>query len=102
MQIVDILRAQEKTLAQLLLQFGQRAMTGIRFSPPSVPAPHAVEPPDPLRIFLPRFRGGYLFHPVSLPEATVVPEGLQSALRADSGPRQHENAVFRPDPNLFR
>lgn len=92
-EIVDILRAEEQTVGERLLEIGKGEMGGIGFGSRSNEAAHGVEVPDQTSIAVPGLRRGNIFEAVVAPEATDIAKRGDSTFRAHAGARQNENAV---------
>ena len=94
-EIVDILRAEEQTAGERLLEIGEGEMGGIGLGGRGNPAAHRVEVPNQTRIAVPGARRGDIFEAVVAPEATGIAKRGDSAFRAHPGARQDENVVRR-------
>ena len=92
-EIVDILRAEEQTAGERLLEIGKGEMGGIGFGSRSNAAAHRVEVPDQTRIAVPGLWRGNIFEAVVAPEATGIAKRGDSTFRAHAGARQNENVV---------
>jgi hypothetical protein len=66
-KIIHVLGTEIKPIAHLLLDVCQCTMARIGLSAERIPAAHGVEVPNQLRIFIPGFRRGHLFHAVAIP-----------------------------------
>ncbi len=93
-QVVDILRAQKKPLAQSALKFGQREVGCVRLDRQGSLSAHGVKVPNQLWIALPGFGRSNLFHAMAVPEPAGAAESRQAAFRADTGAGEHEYPVI--------
>jgi hypothetical protein len=83
-QIVHVLRAKEITVADLLFQFGQREMRGVRLRLIAVSAPFRVEGPHQPWIAFPRIRRAHIFNSIPRPQSVIRAKRRQPAFRADA------------------
>ena len=82
MQVIHVLRAQIKTVAQLLLDLCQGHVRGIRLGPERVAAAHGIEPPHQFGIRVPGLGRCNLIHPISVPQPPG-PRKVASPLSAE-------------------
>jgi hypothetical protein len=74
-EIVDILRAEIKAISQLLFDFRNGDMPGIRLRSEGIAAAHGVEAPDEFGIRAPGFRRCYVLDSIAVPEPTGASKG---------------------------
>ena len=94
-QIVNVLRAQEKAIGESPFELGQSKMSRVWFGFGSNTTAHRVELPYEPGIAMPRLRRSNFFYAVISPEPVASTESRNSALRADSRAGQNENALGR-------
>lgn len=88
MKIIDILRHDQQVAIPLGIQPRQCMMRCVRFLCLDCFTPHIVETQDQIGIALERLGRCDILHPVLLPEATAIAEGVDAALRADTSAGQ--------------
>ena len=101
-QVVHILRAQKKPVAELRLQLRQREMRRIRLRLQAIGAPLGVKLPYQRRILLKSFRRAHVLHPMPRPQPVRRAKRGQPALRADAGAGKDEDAVGGADLDLLQ
>jgi hypothetical protein len=94
-QVVDILRAQKKALAEFRLELKKCDVGGVGLCCSSLRAPLRVELSYEGGVGLQSFGSANLFNVVAGPQPIRRSEGRQAALGRDAGARQDENAVSR-------
>ena len=94
-EIIDVLRAEIKTVTQFAFNISQSQMCRIRFYSHGVAATHGIEAPHQFAIGMPSLGRGHLLDPVPIPQPTRTPEGSKPALRRDTGAGENEEAVLR-------
>src|SRR5271157_1611006 len=85
-QVIHILRAEKKAVAELLLQLRKRKMRRIRLGLSARLPPSSVELPNLPRTALPGLRRAHILNPISRPQPVRGAKGGQPALRADARP----------------
>src|ERR1700733_15680876 len=93
MQIVDILRTKEVSLAKLRFELGKRQMRRIGQRLFRSLAPRRVELPDQLGIALPSLRRADIFNAMPCPKPIRSTKCRQAALRADARACEHKYPV---------
>ena len=96
-QRVDVLRAEEEPVYQLLAETGQREVRGVGLDVGNPPAALGVETPDQQRVALEAFGRGHVLDAVLLPEAVRIAKGRHAALGADARAGEHEDPLPAPD-----
>jgi len=96
-EVVDVLRAEEEAVAEVGFELSEGVMRGIRHGGLSRGASGGVELPDKRGIAVKRFGSADVFDAVAGPESVGGTEGGQTALRADAGAREDEDAIGRGD-----
>ena len=94
-QVVDVLGAEIKTIAQPLFDLRQGQVCGIRLRSESIAAAHGIETPHQFRIGVPRLGRCDLVHSIAVPQPSGAPEGSKSALRGNTGASENEEPVMR-------
>ena len=92
-KIVHVLRAQEKTLVQSLLESSEGKMAGIWLSRGCHFAPHRIEIPDEAWIAPPGVRRSDFFDSIIAPQSADVAKSGNAAFSADAGTGENKNAV---------
>jgi hypothetical protein len=81
MQVINILGAEVKPVAQPVLDCGERQVCRIRLCCEGIAATHGIEPPNQFGIGMPGFRGCDLVDPVAVPQAPGPAESSKPTLR---------------------
>ncbi len=95
MQVVDVLRAEEKAVADFRLEIRQSAVRGIRFGFLSGGAAGRVKLPHGGGVALPGIGRAHVLDAAAGPQAVFSAKGRQTALGADARPGEHEDATCR-------
>ncbi len=69
-QVIDILRAQIKMLAQLIFELRQGQVGGIRLGRESIAAAHGIEAPHQFRIGVPGLGCCHLLDSIAVPQSS--------------------------------
>ena len=100
MQIVHILRAEKKAIAELRLKLRQRNVRRIRLRLRALLAPLRVELPHQRRIQLQRLGRAHILNAMPRPQSVRGAKRRQPALRADPRAGQHKHPIRGRDCNL--
>jgi hypothetical protein len=90
---VHVLRADEKTVLQRVLKFGDGKVCWVRLGRRSYSPPHGIELPHHPRIAVPSFGRCDLFESVTSPKTTHTTKSRNAAFGAHSGSSENEDAV---------
>ena len=88
-QIVDVLRNDTHRIVLFQLRQQFMAAIGARFH--QLPAQAVVKLVDEIRIALPSFRRGHLFHGMRLPKSATVTEGGKATLGTHAGSGEYHD-----------
>lgn len=92
-KVIDILRAEEKTIGEGALESGKGEMSGIWFCGCCGLAAHGIEMPDEMGIAVPGFGCGNIFDAVVVPETARIAKGGEAAFSADAGAGENEEVI---------
>src|SRR5204863_2350915 len=92
MQPVDVLRDEEETVLQALLDLGEGMMSRVRLDVLGLTTTQRIELPDKMRISFESLGRGDIFDPVLLPQAVRVPKCGKTALRRNARAGQNEKS----------
>ena len=91
-QVVNVLRHQQKLPGDALFKLAQRDMRGVRFRRRQRPPALVVKAPHQRRVARETFRRRHILHPVVLPQAVARAKSPQAGLRRNSRAGQDDNS----------
>ena|SRR5271166_2669487 len=101
MEIINVLRAEEKAVRKSLFESSEGKMAGIRFGGGCDFAAHGVEIPNELRIAPPRKRRGNFFDTIVAPESAGIAKGRNATFGADAGAGEDKNTIGGRDGEFW-
>ena len=95
MKAIHILGDQTEVFVQKSFQFHQGGMTCVGLRVNRLSVTDFIESPDQFGVSGKAFRGGYIFHPLILPQTTGIAKGAQARFCADACSSQnHQPGIF--------